>query len=129
MYTLTATQPKKAYEAKWIKDDGHYNHIPEPFESCNITEFWKHVGLSAPKAISYRQWRTPTNGSGIMRPGFVSLTIFWFHDQGFAVDPDTQQCWRLGCKHDMQHIEKLGNCHNRYKCTKCGLVEDIDSSD
>lgn len=31
--------------------------------------------------------------------------------------------------HKMVHVSKLGNCYNRYKCEKCGRVDDIDSSD
>lgn len=33
------------------------------------------------------------------------------------------------CIHEMKQTEKLGRCYNRYTCQKCGMTEDIDSSD
>ena len=31
--------------------------------------------------------------------------------------------------HDMQHVAELGRCLNRYRCSICGKLEDVDSSD
>lgn len=48
-----------------------------------------------------------------------------------------QQCRGYGythpdnakCIHNMVHFQNLGRCYNREKCTKCGMTQDIDSSD
>lgn len=37
--------------------------------------------------------------------------------------------YRFGCDHKYEHTAKLGNCYNRYTCSVCGQVKDVDSSD
>lgn len=32
------------------------------------------------------------------------------------------------CLHEMQHYKNTGNCLNEYKCSKCGKIEEVDSS-
>jgi len=31
--------------------------------------------------------------------------------------------------HEWKFEKNLGRCYNRYKCAKCGLTKDVDSSD
>lgn len=31
--------------------------------------------------------------------------------------------------HNWVHVANLGRCYNRYKCTKCGAIDDVDSGD
>lgn len=33
------------------------------------------------------------------------------------------------CDHTFAYVANLGRCYNSYKCTKCGLVNNVDSSD
>lgn len=33
------------------------------------------------------------------------------------------------CLHEMKHHRNTGRCLNEYKCSKCGKIEEIDSSD
>ena len=32
-------------------------------------------------------------------------------------------------EHKMEHTRRLGRCFNRYTCTRCGGINDVDSSD
>lgn len=40
----------------------------------------------------------------------------------------TVKVFRFGCEHVMDS-KNVGNCLNRYTCTKCGFSEVVDSSD
>lgn len=31
--------------------------------------------------------------------------------------------------HEWKFVQNLGRCYNRYRCTKCDTVNDVDSSD
>jgi hypothetical protein len=31
--------------------------------------------------------------------------------------------------HNWKHVRKISNCYNKYTCTICGQVQDIDSGD
>ena len=33
------------------------------------------------------------------------------------------------CVHTMEFSRNLGRCYNEYKCSKCGKIENVDSSD
>lgn len=33
------------------------------------------------------------------------------------------------CIHEMGFSRNLGRCYNEYKCTKCGMIQTVDSSD
>ena len=32
-------------------------------------------------------------------------------------------------QHTWEFVKNLGRCYNRYKCTKCGAIDDVDSGD
>jgi len=62
--------------------------------------------------------------------GFISATIYYFHDFCIVVPDSGDVMYRIApCLHDMEHNKNLGNCYNQYKCTKCGKTRNIDSSD
>jgi hypothetical protein len=62
--------------------------------------------------------------------------LIFFHDgtgiaYGFtgSEDKPDHSWFEFGCNHKMEHTTRLGNCYNRYTCSKCGYVDDVDSSD
>jgi len=69
-------------------------------------------------------------------PLYASGHFIFFHDgTGIAYvftgsgDKPSHSWFEFGCDHKMEHTTKLGNCYNRYTCSKCGYVDDVDSSD
>ena len=47
------------------------------------------------------------------------------HCNGWGFVAESEMC----SGHEWKHTENLGRCYNRYTCTKCGKINDVDSSD
>ncbi|WP_175878854.1 hypothetical protein [Burkholderia sp. BCC0097] len=71
--------------------------------------------------------------TGWLRTTIGDARMFFMHDQiSYALIGDywggTVKVFRFGCNHAMER-KNVGNCMNRYTCTKCGFSETVDSSD
>ena len=95
------------------------------------------LGSYTPIALEYRQFFKPREENSFWPFGDAPCaygTLSFFHDgTGVAYfwlgTQRNHEWWEFGCNHKMEHTANLGNCYNRYTCTKCGYVDDVDSSD
>lgn len=98
----------------------------------NITEisfkdFINRLFWSKPLSIKYQQEKN----NGFLK----EFLIFDTNPNKIAIERKTNNIGgfdinylMLGCDHSYK-IKYLANCYNEYRCTKCGYVEVIDSSD
>lgn len=67
------------------------------------------------------EWRTLANGR-VLSPMKFHCTQCQGH--GF-VEAESND---VTCVHEWTFTKNLGNCYNRYTCSRCGKVWDVDSS-
>lgn len=121
---------KTLMEAMPEGESSAFNHPPaggRETDLAGLRQFpaWIEWGLSA-AATEYRQ----------MGPPYFKLTrsvhLMWAHDEtGFAfVNTDkTIRIFLFGCVHEMEQHSNDGRCLNTYRCSKCGYMRQVDSSD
>jgi hypothetical protein len=113
---------------KLISKEGHQCVSKSCVTEVPLKEYWHMRSMYSPELEVYLQAKMP--GSK-----YVSgLTLIIFHEKAFLFEyigtcSEEVKVYRVGCVHKMEHIARLGNCWNQYKCSKCGLVEQVDSSD
>lgn len=124
------------------KDLGHYNHPPPNFREVTETEFAQcRVAGGFPLYVEARQIDPKRLPEGMARY-YLDVMLFWNNDStGWAFHREYYtrkvRYFLFGCDHDQkgeftpEEKAKLpsGRCLHSYKCSKCGLIETVDSSD
>ena len=130
---------RKELERIW----GGYNDPPPNFQPCDPNEFWRAIQLYGfGDMMDFRQIHMEK-----YKP-LLSVHLFWHGDHGYGISveqksvpttngptysfqtTETPSFWKFYlCDHIWQHTRTLGRCWNEYKCTKCGKLQEIDSSD
>jgi hypothetical protein len=111
---------------------------------------WPLPNMKPIKDTEFWSWRTSYTFSGEVwagsrrididgKPTWANLMVYWlghghYEGGGFAVavvrDYQAEKVlyfdWRA-CEHTFAQ-KNIGNCLNRYTCTKCGASHDVDSS-
>jgi len=123
---------------KFITEFGNFNSLPKPFIILEPNHYYYLLNHFTPYETEFRQIIDHDFG-----PYAKNTTISWGFDHGLGIMMPAEwkivgdHCefktmptfFRFGCDHDYQHSTNLGNCYNRYECTKCGFTKDVDSSD
>lgn len=122
---------------------GHFNQLPTPYKKVDISEYWELRSCYSPEMCEFRQVVLPLTIDK-QRRYHQNLHIEWFHDCGYGIvypsrNRDEILVLRIGCEHDLEEISpdechRLGiyhggRCYHVRKCTKCGYVNAVDSSD
>jgi len=115
-----------------------YNYFPENFREISEKEFI-NFGIILKKVVNTEIREMFKSIDGSINLGFnnsIRCKLFYFIDgTGFVIYPDMinmkVRYYLFGCNHDykIDNYYYLGKCENIYKCTKCGYVINIDSSD
>ena len=123
------TYIRDKYHAKF----GGFNDFPQNMNEISIAEFGRRLTHYNFDHSEYRQMRDeddPTNASAI------SAKLFFFWDDTGVIITSEGKIYSFGCNHIMENTpwdrETMGpqyNCTNAYKCSTCGFVQVLDSSD
>ena len=119
---------------------GGFNDVPPNWHEVSEAEFAKSMAFHyEPIATEFRQFIPPGDKT------YASVTLYFMHDgTGWAMVNDY---WGgkirfflfFACDHTMRELSKAecateglyhaGRCFHVSKCTKCGYVSSVDSSD
>lgn len=113
---------------------GDYNSPPPGLVEIDEKEFSSSMFfVYTPTKVEFRQIvpnRLPWKGEKY----YLSIRLFFFHD-GNGLGMSNVHGVRVRyfrftlCDHKDSEVVKLGNCHHKYTCRKCGYVNEVDSSD
>lgn len=116
---------------EFVKKFGGYNDFPPSYREIDMKEFGRVMNHYNYDFSEHRQMIDET-----LNPYAISATLFHFWN-GIGVGV-TQEgiLFAFGCDHTMESTpwdsETMGpryNCLNAFKCSKCGFVQVLDSSD
>lgn len=110
---------------------GGFNDFPPQWRSISAKEFGRTMNHYSTVGTDFRQMIDYNTNNPAM-----SATLFFYHDDtGIAVN-DKGEMFAFGCNHQYEatpwDYDTMGphfNCNSAYKCTKCGHISVIDSSD
>ena len=117
----------------YIKEMGNYNHLPEPWEECDLGQALSMIVSYTPIAVEFRQVYTD-------QKTIRSVKIFYFYNCAYGimhVDHEFKdgkyeykfKAVRIGCKHQNSRETKLGKSYYKVTCPDCGLEYEYDCSD
>ena len=123
---------------KALKEFGNYNSLPKPYKILDQRDFYYQQNHLTVYETEHRQIIDEQFGKQCR-----NTIIYWGFDNGLAIVfpndwkivddhaeyKDLPTFLLIGCDHDYKQSANLGNCYNRYECTKCGFTKDVDSSD
>jgi len=109
---------------KYIITDRGYNYLPEPYKFVSFNEFIQAISNNKIYDVEFRQIKN-TNKNILL-----NTNIFYMDIVSYAVCIDNNNIfyYKIGCEHDFES-ENIGNCYNKLTCKKCGIVQNVDSSD
>lgn len=125
------TNPEIEQRMKREDKFGKYNDFPPNFREISIVEFGQKLTNYTFDYSEYRQmWEDVYT-----KPAVSAMLFFFWDDTGLAITREGET-YAFGCNHLMENVawdrETMGpqyNCMHAYKCTKCGFIQTIDSSD
>ena|SRR3990172_721485 len=121
----------KKHEKKW----GQFNDFPPNWRKLTEKEFAQsHFSSYTPEFVDFRQMMRFPFDSSSKDESYVVAHLYFMHDNcGYAMSADYWKgkvsYYKFGCEHDMVHISNDGRYLNTYKCSICGYVNQVDSSD
>lgn len=126
---------KEPNYVKLVKDEktvGGYNDLPPNIREISEKEFAQSMFFSySPIHIDHRQ---VTRGAEKFVKGLFQIQIYWFHNGSYVALHNDFWGGKIRffvgeiCQHEVEGVN-VGNCLNRYTCTKCGYEYTVDSSD
>ena len=121
-----------------IVTHGAPHEAPPNWREVSEAEFVEKAmrRIYSPDKIEYRSFPIKTTRpDGTERTYSQGIHCFWYYNgRGDAIGFDywgkrVRFFLFAECEHQMVHTKNLGRCYNEYTCSKCGYVENIDSSD
>lgn len=142
-HTLNAEQPvvQNIVGEPTITPPGQYNKLPEGWEPMSIEEFSRSWWfIYRPTGFEFRQVILALEPDG--KEVYRNLYMYWFHNTGICMISDYWAekiyFFRFGCRHNFKTVprdewEGMGihtkSRHwNVQKCSKCGEIQEFDSS-
>lgn len=136
----------------YLTDFGQYNTFPNPWRPTHEHEFIHTHAIWIPKHVEYRQISMPD-----LNFHFKPCHIHYWHHMAIAVVfPQKWRCgdkkhnewnivyeepvlyFKIGCEHEIKElsvdecykrgIKHFGHCWHVEECTKCGYLNEYDSS-
>ena len=112
---------------------GGFNDFPPNFIPITVKEFGSKM---THYDFDYSEYRQMYKDDDLYATPAVSAKLFFFWDDTGVAITRAGELYSFGCDHTMENIpwdrETMGpqfNCTNAYKCSKCGFVQVLDSSD
>ncbi len=126
-----------------IKDDRHYNHMPEPAKRINLTTFMEKL-LCSPTSASKHETRQTHLGTRKSPATLCRCHLWWFANSALAAEVAPRSAgianadlatkdwdfrfYYLGCEHEWALTTMHSMYDRTYTCSLCGAVERWDSS-
>ena len=143
MYKLRWEDNKEILE-QYRKDFGDYNDIPQNLKEITPEEFAKSKFFTySPEHIEHRQMKVPPadpNNKWGWRLKDIKLYTF-FDKTGIGISNDGGKVTYYSfcvCEHEYEELspsaaralghQHFGNCYHVIRCSKCGYVQEYDSS-
>jgi len=132
----------------YLKNIGGFNDLPEPHSIIDWHEYWSLHH----EHYQYQEFRQVLMIGGITQKYYKNVYLEYGHTHGLGiVKPsawtlkENKIVWteepiylRLGCAHiweeknmewcALHKVPHYGNCYHVNQCTKCAMIEGVDSS-
>ena len=125
------TNPDIEERMKREEKFGKFNDFPPNMTEISAADFGQKMTHYTFDHSEYRQMWDDVYTA----PAISAMLFFFWDDTGVLITRDGKM-YSFGCDHSMEAMawdrETMGpqyNCTNAYKCSKCGFVQVLDSSD
>jgi hypothetical protein len=121
----------------WLENLGDYNTLPDPCVQCSQEEFLNYMLSESIIMEEFRQVRLVKDN---YMAALYNARIFWYFGCGYIVirkwvtNKEWHEFYRLGCNHEWAPLgeedwKKRRGCFHVDRCSKCGMIQEYDSSD